>query len=662
MIESVFLLLFTSVFVLALTYAPGYAGVRLLGGSRLLSLGGAPAISAALAGLGAILAPLLGLRWNVLTFTLCALVFLAACALLSHCGVRLPTTLLSAATHASAVLTSAAKEKTRTRQRWWWGTALAAGLVITIGPLLVAARTPTVILERYDTLFHLAALHRIRTVGDGSSLTLNSVANTSGAATMYPAAFHDLAALTPGIDITILLNGATLALSVVPWALGTALLARSMWPSLPWAPPVAALVALLIPANPLDLWIHLSPIPNLVGFAMLPGALAAVHALWIAQVSPQSPGTVTNKSTKAKISSAAASTCVIMMAGIGLGLLQPNVAVTALLLLAVLTAVTGYPHFSRRPFLMVIPILALTPIALLMFTPLGARVTGFTGGLQVPLWQALGEVGLGLLTVWPMALGVVLAFLWWPGLIRAGHHTGERWLAVAWIVLALLYLDAATDSPLGLSVLYFRGQDRIAVPLAMFSALLVVPGIRAWVRALSLNDRGTASVLWRGGAAVVILALALSTLASIPQRYDYASMNLAAEYNLRGRFLQPGEREAFAQIAPRLDPSLSVLASPYSGAAHMGAVYDFPVYFPVAGVAVSEEDRAVINAVQNADSSPESCALLRDHGVGYIYEESMLYQYDPTFAPLTRVGDNLGKVLFESNHSRLIQITCDAGT
>src|SRR5699024_7944268 len=170
--------------------------------------------------------------------------------------------------------------------------------------------------------------------------------------------------------------------------------------------------------------------------------------------------------------------------GAGPGLALPDGAVPAPVLLAVRPAVPSAPRWGRRPALIAVPVLAALPVALLSYTPLGAHVTGFSGGLEVSWWLALGEVLLGLLTVWPMALGVVIAVLWWPGLVTAMRTASHRWLAVAWVVTAVIYLDAALDSPLGLSALYYRGQDRLAMPLAMLSAVLVVPGLQCWARLL----------------------------------------------------------------------------------------------------------------------------------------------------------------------------------
>ena len=113
-----------------------------------------------------------------------------------------------------------------------------------------------------------------------------------------------------------------------------------------------------------------------------------------------------------------------------------------------------------------------------------------------------------------MTLGVVMALLWWPGLVRS-FTTPQRWVAVAWVVMAVLYLDAAVDSPLDLSVLYYRGQDRLAMPLAMLSVLLTVPGLQMLVGAVRSSRRSSRPLV----VALVCLALiAAGLLAARPPR------------------------------------------------------------------------------------------------------------------------------------------------
>src|SRR5699024_140201 len=84
------LLLLTALLVLTATYLPGFLTVRALAGSRALALGIAPAISAAIAGIAAMIAPLVGIDWSLLPFTAAAAVTVLAALGLPRRGMRRP--------------------------------------------------------------------------------------------------------------------------------------------------------------------------------------------------------------------------------------------------------------------------------------------------------------------------------------------------------------------------------------------------------------------------------------------------------------------------------------------------------------------------------------------------------------------------------------------
>lgn len=635
-------LLLTVVAVLTAVYAPGFLVVRTLGGSRLLSLALGPAIGAAVAGISALVAPFLSLGWSALPWALGAGLVVGSAWLLRRLGVQLPATVLDGPPAPSRTVPLVPL----------WITGAAA---VTVLPIALTAGRADAVLERWDTLYHLSALQRVRETGTASSLDLGSVSNSLSEPTAYPAGFHALASLVPGVPVPVLLNGAVLALATVPWVVGIALLARTLFPRVPWAPFAAALVAILIPASPVNLWIHLSPIPNLTGFALLPGAVAGVVALWgVVLGRLRGEGDPVRRPRRA----GAAALLVVGLAGTGLGVMHPNVAVTALLLVAVLTAVTGAAHWRTHALLAVVPLLCLAPVALLAYTPLGSAVTEFNGGLQLPWYVALRELLLGLLTVWPMALSVVIALLWWPGLVRCSRG-GHRWLVVAWLVFAAMYVDAVLDSPLNLSILFYRGQDRLSMPLAMLSAVLVIPGLQAWASVLGQRGKdGRRPGANPSTVGVLMLVATLAVMSSVPPRLDNAAKNLAPEYGSRGRFLQEDEREAWARVAPQMDKELKVLASPFSGASHMYAIHGQAVYYPVAGMNQSETDKNLNQSVPLAAGSPEHCQNFIDHGIGYVYQERRPYSYSRRYDPINTREPVPGTVLFETDHSLLIEIDC----
>lgn len=657
------LLVLAALLILLCVYVPALIALRVLGAGGEIALGLAPAVGAGIAGLGAIAAGRLGVPWSLPTFlALGALVILIAAGL-RRLGVRIPGgTRGIADADGDADADGRAGGSTGTvvagrglfsgmpRGRWW---VAGAGLLAVL-PIALAFGRADAILERWDTLYHLNALQRVRLTGDGSSLTLGTISSTTGRTATYPAAFHDLSALVPGVPTPILLNAAALALSTVPWVLGIALLAKALWPQHRWGPAAAAILALLAPATPLDEWVHLSPLPNLTGMAMLPGVLAAAVHLWrrllVRFDGPTDPGGA-HAAPRGRRREVLADTLALAAAGTGLALLHPNCAVMALILLAVMTGTTGLPRWRRRPLLALVPLALLVPVGLLTWTPLAKMVTGFVGGLQVSWWRGLGEILLGMPTVWPMAIGVVIALAWWPGLI-VSLREGTRWVSIAWLVVAILYLDAAVDSPLNLSVLFYRGQDRLSLPLTMLCCLLAVPGLSAWSGVLG-RHRGERS---RTLVTALTLVAVLVAGTSVPAKLGQARKNAALEYPGRPRFLQADELEGFA--AAGLDPSAQVLASPFSGAAHLYGMTGQNVRFPVAGMTLSPEDRSVINAVRTAGEDPRACRVLEDAGVRYLYQEWTPYASDPWYIRLNRGGDGIGPVLFTTSHSRLIEVDC----
>ncbi|MGP9693884.1 DUF6541 family protein [Brachybacterium sp. AOP25-B2-12] len=629
--------------VLVCVYVPSALALRVLGAGRLLAAALAPAVGAAGAGVAAILAAVIGVRWSLLPFAACMLALVALAAGLRALGVRLPGRASPAdpehPEHGPLI-------QGVPGARAWLGLAAAVALV----PLAIALGRPDAVLERWDTLYHLSALRFIRDTGDGSTLHLGTISNTEGKAVAYPAAFHDLATLVPAAPIAVLLNAAATVLAVVPWVLGIGILARVLWPERRWAPLAAGIAALLAPATPVDEWIHLSAIPNLVGFAMLPGLLAAALLLWQRLLERW------EDTARFPVRAALAAVLVLAAGGLGLALLQPNVAVMALLLLAVMTAVTGARRMRAHPALTIVPVLCVLPVLVITFSPLASMVTGFVGGLVVPWWTAVGEVGLGLLTIWPMAIGVVLAALWWPGLVGAWRGPA-RWLVPAWIVVVILYLDAAVDSSLNLSVLFYRGQDRIAMPLTMLSCLLVVPGIALWSSALS---RWRASAP-RAMAAVLTVAALVAAGSTVAPRLEQARLNADIDQVGRPRFLQRDEIQAWDEAAPTMDPDAVILASPFSGAAHLGAIHDQKVRFPVAGMGLTTADRHLIYSLSGSNGEvplAQQCDLLHAQDIGYVYVDRRDYSWSSTFDQIDRIDPRLGTVVFETSHSKLLKIEC----
>ena len=262
---------------LLLAYLPGTAVARLLGISWRTSAAVAPAISACLFGSGAIIAGLLEVRWNLLAaFLITALSCLAAW------GIRTGTDRIRGVARRRRGASETQRPGPAGPVRALLTAPRTALLVLTpavalaVVPILVSFGSPGQPLQRWDALFHVSALQWIRETGFATTLRFSALSTTDGSGGVYPAAFHDLAALVPLAPVPIVLNAAILVLALVPWLHGTMFLARALWPRLSWAPLAAGAAAAIAPAIPLSEWIHLAAIPNLVAAAFMPGVLGVV--------------------------------------------------------------------------------------------------------------------------------------------------------------------------------------------------------------------------------------------------------------------------------------------------------------------------------------------------------------------------------------------------
>ncbi|MCL6423968.1 hypothetical protein Bequi_11355 [Brachybacterium sp. JHP9] len=635
---------------LLIVYLPGALLGRALCLSWRTALGAAPAASAGILGALAALAPVLDLRWNLVTtaLSLAQILVLAV-------GATILAQQLSARLHPRTGSPAAAARSGRDvlalppllgARPALSLLCIGAAVAIALSPILLALGSPSSILQRWDTLFHLSAVQFVRSGGDGSSLHLAAVADPHWRPGVYPAAFHDIAALVPFAPVPVVLNASVIALAIVPWVHGIAFLARVLWPRLAWAPTAAALAAALAPAVPLNLWIHLSPIPNLVAFGMLPGVLGMLVLAFRALRVRRTP-----------LRTELVAPLVVAAAGAaGLALTHPNVLAMASLLVAAgaLADLLGRRGAGlRRWSLLWIPALALAPMIALRLLPGASVTTTFDGGLAVPGWTGAGELLLGLLTVWPMALGMLVWALAYLG-IWAQARRGS-WPLLAWaVVVGVLYFDAAVDSPLRLSDMWYRGQDRISMAVTLVACLLVVPGLAHLARLL--RGRG---MRWLRplGAALAILAV----LASIPARWDYAELNLDLDRRDRPRFFDTEELAMLESIAPTMDRDLTVLANPFSGGAHLYGISGQSVRWASAGVNPDAAEGALMDAALRADRDPQACRALREAGIGYVYTDSRPYHRGGSFARVDQVPSSLGRVIGSTPHSMMIEVDCSEG-
>ncbi|CAM3968064.1 DUF6541 family protein [Helcobacillus massiliensis] len=623
----------------ALILIPGWAVLRLCGVSQRIAWGAAPAATAGVLGTGAVVSQQMGLPWSLLTAGLSTLTCIGLVLL-----ARLAASRAAGPEPDRPSGRRSAPPRSRIHFAATCGALLTSGM-ISVLPVLLSMPGPDAVLQRWDALFHLTAVEHVRETGDGSTLTLGTIAFSFPNPSFYPAAFHDIAALVPTDSTLLAVNATAIVGATVPWALGSAALAHRLWPRVTWAPTAAACFALLAPAAPLSEWVHLSPTSNLIGFSALPGALALIHAAYsrLVAAGPARRGII-------------AHTAAVAMSLVGIALLHPNVLITLCLLVAIATAAQGLQSIRRgaRPAaVLVIPLLAAAPILAIALLP-GSEVAGsFTGGLRVPGWKAVGELGLGLLTVWPMAIGVGLWALAWTGAYAFARR--GSWIPLLCITaIGVLYLDAALDSSLGLSRLWYRGQDRLSMPLTMLAVQFAIAGTaHLWTLIRRLP-----SMTWQ----TIVIASAVVTSSiligwSVPARIDNANLNFALDRTDRNRFFDTEEWAMLRTAASTLDSDGTLLASPFSGGSHLFAAHGQQVRFGTAGHALRNQDLRVLAAAEDP-TAPNNCEFLRSEGVRYIYVDSRAYNVSHRYDPLlTRRIDGLEPIA-KTQHSALYELTC----
>lgn len=642
---------------LLLAYLPGLALARLLGIGTRTAAAVAPAISAGLFGGGAIVAGLLEVRWNLLAALLTTV---------AGCLLALGPRLLLGALH------RASRRRTGRSAPPPPGPAgplpallpspraalavLVPALALAIAPILLSFGSPGQPLQRWDALFHLSALRWIRETGFATTLRFSALSTTDGSGGVYPAAFHDLAALVPLAPVPIVLNAATLALAVVPWIHGTMFLTRALWPRLSWAPLAAGAAAAIAPAAPLNEWIHLAAIPNLVASAFLPGVLGVVvlgfRALRLRLHDGSGPHRAAPPGTAvAPLVLAAA------VGAAGLGLMHPNVFIAMCLLVAAATAVAVLEQRRHRPRLSrasaLVLLLAVLPVGVIAVLPAAGVAGDFVGGLAISPPRALGELVSGLLTVWPMATGPLLWLLGYIG-IWAQLRRGHVMLPVVLLVPLVLYMDAAIDSPLRLSALWYSGQDRISMLLTLVACLLVVPGLAHLERLTRRTEAPTRRLLRLLGLGVCVVVAA----ATIGPRLEYAERNLDLDRTDRPRYVDSAELEMLQEVSAQMDTDKLLLASPFSGGAHLYGMTGQKVRFPAAGMSPNPEDSARMDDVLAAPEDPAACRRLLEADIGYVYADRRPYNVGGEFTRLDQASPELGRVIGSTDHSMMIEIDC----
>ena len=623
-----------------LLFLPGGLALRLIGMRGLAMVALAPAVTSAVLAVSAILAQFAGVRWGMVSALVGSAFAVGGAVLLRAFGVLVPTP------------THDVDRRVRI-PRWTLLTAFAVGVLLTVVPYWVGMGSPDGFLQRWDAVFHLSALRLSTDTGSASSLTLGALSYGSGDPAIYPAGWHALASLLPGSP-TAVLNIASSLTSGPTWVLGCAALARQVWPRLRSAAPVAAVVAGVVTASPMSLWIGWGHVPNAAALAMTPAVLAFGLSALVGEVR------LTARTPPARWVGV---TLALAVAAGGLALIHPNAFLTLVLLLlpalvaAVGGAAAGWWRAGRRARAVAVPVAAGALLALgavaFALSPIAGSVSGYVGDEGDPVHLALAQLFAGWYELWPHASTAIITIAAPVGAVLAWRR-GAPWVAVMLLLAWALYLDAALGGPTGASALWYTSPARLSVVVSMVAVPLAAG---AWGVAVErLRHRVTGRAVRAATGALTVLAVVVLTLTSTIYRTERTERVYGVSQHETPLFVTTDELAMFDRLTTELDPDAVVLGSPFSGAASLYGLTGQPVVFPVAGQVWSADQRLVMESLDSLTTDPRVCAALERLGVRYLYQESVPYQRDNTYGPLDTLEVPGARVVDQAGTARVLEL------
>ncbi|GAA0307450.1 DUF6541 family protein [Kineococcus aurantiacus] len=566
----------------------------------------APALTVALTGTTALVAPHLGLRWDAGTVAAALAVAVAAAALT---GRVLPRSLRR----------GRADDPPRET-----GPVLAVVAGTLLGAAVAAATTARglgradVVSQGFDTIFHLNAVRWVLDTGSASPVDVGRLTSRDAASAYYPAAWHGLAALVAEHSTPVAAaNALVLLVPGLAWSLSCALLVRALCGARPLPLLLAPVLAQGFVAFPWyvdrgGLW------PLVLGTALVPALLGAL-ALATAGGERVGSAPADVRWRAALVAVAAAGAC---------GLAHPDAFFTGALLALVLLVVTVVPA-HLLPWRG-----ARAQWAVVAGTAGGAAVVAAGGWLfreqlasvaraDWPATRSVGKAVVEVLTGAPAGAGSswVVAALVLLGAVRAARDVAWRWLVVGHVVVgALDVLAAAVDAPVSqlLTGLWYNDRGRLAASLPVTGTALAVLGV-LWA-ADALRRRAVRAALATAAALAAVVAQVGGSAAQL------AKSNADAAEDPRTSLVTLAEQRFLEGLRRYVPEGAVVAGNPWDGSSFAYALSGVPVLYPHLRGNFPQDWVFLADHLQDAGTDPAVCAALGRTGVRYVLDDGQLWR------------------------------------
>lgn len=566
-------------------------------------LGTAPAVSTALLGASALVAPTLGWAWGWRPVAVATAATAVVAAVVGRVLLRGPTPDGPAERRAA-------------------GAAVAAGAAAAALALLSVRRglgRPDMVSQSFDALFQLNAVRWILDHGDASPLHISAMSSPESVG-FYPAGWHALTSLVAqlsGASPVVAANAVTWVVAGVAWPLAAALLVRALVGPRPLAVAAGALLSQGFASFPwlLDRWGVLWP--QALGTALAPAVLALLVGL-----------TAVGATRADRLRR-------LLVAGValgGTGLAHPGVVflllplVTALLLVSALPAVLLPWRSSTGQRV----ITAATVVAGLVAAVGVVAVWPRTASLRAFDWPATRSVGRAVLEDLlgsPAGAGgsVAVAVLVLVGVVVAARRTRWRWLVVGWVLLiALDVLAAAVDAPISrqLTGLWYNDRYRLASAVPLTALPLAVLGAGALARGLAGRVRPRPAL----GAALAVLVLAAVVVPQVRGNGDQLGLtNARAAESVPQSYVGLGEQRFLEGLSRYVPAGDVVIGNPWDGSSFAYALGGVEVLYPHLTGRWPGDWYYLADNLQLIGTDPAVCAALDRTRVRWFLDDGTLF-------------------------------------
>ncbi len=478
---------------------------------------------------------------------------------------------------------------------------------------------PQNISQTFDDIFHLNAVKFIMETGQGSTLKLGNLTETS--AGLYPAALHDSMALigmTGGFSVPEVINATTVVMASIAWPLGMILLTTKLLGESKVVFLGAGLLSMAFSSFPYLLASFGVLYPNHAAFAMLPVSLAlTVEALGLSR-------------TRRKSRILALVALVATLPGVALT--HPS-AVMALLFFAVplvfawcVQRVRKYWGTPRASVMVTVSCLGV--VVYLIATYFAAKVLRPEGAdtwppVQTPA-QAFGEA----LSSAPLgaATSVPLLALTLVGIFAAVRNFRTKWPLIGFFLVGVFLFVVTSSFPreefrLFFSGIWYSDSPRLAallplatIPLATYGIVWLaqqatfawrrVPGVRTTSRFANVQ----VAVLLAGGLVLCVLLQNNSV--------SQAERKIADAFALtpQSRLITTDEMSILTQVDDIVPEDESVVADPWMGGSLVYALGDRRTVAPHIFGKRSTDEELLLTQWDEAAYNTQVCNAVRDTG------------------------------------------------